>query len=190
MLVEKGQVGALKAVGEDWPDVRSDEEESAYTDEEYAVTNSGDESLRLQETGDEAADEGGEEDAEAEDLPTEPEGNAAGPVAGSKCGTTGPSSGLDCNATPANTDEDSIDSDVEYSRGEVHKERVVKGNVSNFMMIECVNITSFERNMRALMKSKAKTIFFQEHKIRASSLARGRGDPEATRMGHVVQPER
>ena len=96
----------------------------------------------------------------------------AGPVAGSTRGATGSSSGLDCNVTPAKMDEDSIDSDVEYSRGEVHKERVVKGNVSNFMMIECVNITSFERNMRALMKSKATAIFFQEHNSRAVDVTR------------------
>ena len=69
-------------------------------------------------------------------------------------------------------EEDHIDSDIEYSRGKVHKERIARGNVTNFMMIECVNITSFEKNMRALMKSKATAIFFQEHKIRSADVAR------------------
>ena len=40
------------------------------------------------------------------------------------------------------------------------------------MMIECINITSLEHNMKALMKSKAKAIFFQGHKVKAKDVAR------------------
>ena len=39
-------------------------------------------------------------------------------------------------------------------------------------MLECINITSFEHNMQALFKSKAKAIFFQEHKIRKKDVER------------------
>ena len=33
-------------------------------------------------------------------------------------------------------------------------------------MFECMNITSFEMQKDALFRSKAKVIFFQEHKVR------------------------
>ena len=131
---------------DDWPDIRSDEEESAGTEEEYACTNSGDESLQLQETEDEAE---------------EGEGSEGG--------------GIEVGATQNGEEADTVESDVEDDRGVIHKERAGNGNESDYLMLECVNITSFEHNTKALFKSKAKAIFFQEHKTRKKDVAKDQG---------------
>ena len=126
-----------------WPDQRSDEEESPGSEEDYACTNSGDESLRLQETEDEANEGEGSE-----------------------------GEGIELDATQKDEERDTVVSDVENDRGVIHKERAGDGNESDYLMLECINITSFEHNMQALFKSKAKAIFFQEHKIRKKDVER------------------
>ena len=46
------------------------------------------------------------------------------------------------------------------------QERARKGEEEQFVMLGSVNATSLKQNMGALIKSKAKVILFQEHKIR------------------------
>ena len=44
--------------------------------------------------------------------------------------------------------------------------REAKGKGEGYVLMENINVTSFGQNKQALIQSKAKVIFFQEHKVR------------------------
>ena len=59
-----------------------------------------------------------------------------------------------------------IESEVENCRGRICKERGVEGKGEEYAIMENINVTSLDQNKEALIKSKAKVIFSQEHTIR------------------------
>ena len=56
-----------------------------------------------------------------------------------------------------------VHSENEGNGGRIHRERQVLGEAENIVMAEVVNITSFDQNKEALIRSKAKVVFVQEH---------------------------
>ena len=72
------------------------------------------------------------------------------------------------NGGEKEVEDDAIQSENEASGGRIHRERQILGEIENTLMAEVVNITSFDQNKEPLLESKAKVIFFQEHKVRRS----------------------
>ena len=65
-----------------------------------------------------------------------------------------------------------MQSENEQSGGRIHRQRKALGEEEMVLMTEVINITSFEKNKEALIRSKAKVIFFQEHKVKKMEVGR------------------
>ena len=55
---------------------------------------------------------------------------------------------------------------MERCRGIIWKAREANGKGEEYALMENINVASFDQHKEALIQSKAKVIFFQEHKVR------------------------
>lgn len=134
----------------DSEDHEADEPDDKWS---YAATESGDESFKPADIEDEAeeeqVDEGGADD---EPPPTEPQ--------------------VEEGAQDAVEEESS---DLENSPWAFQKKRRATGRIAEFLSVESINVTCFDRQMEALIESKVDVIFFQEHKVRTRDVRRLKG---------------
>ena len=65
-----------------------------------------------------------------------------------------------------------VESDDECTKNRWEKEWTLKERVAHYFKMEVINVTSFATQMETLVFSKAKVIFFQEHKIRKKEMPR------------------
>ena len=63
-------------------------------------------------------------------------------------------------------EEKEVERDVGKRRGRIWKEREAKGKGEVYAQMENMNVTSLDEHKEAPIQSKAKVIFFQEHKAR------------------------
>ena len=76
-----------------------------------------------------------------------------------------------------------------YNRPAMMKKRRAEGKTAEFLPCECVNITSMEKQVEALISSLASIIFFQEHKLRRTAVRSMRRQlKEAGWMMHCTPP--
>ena len=124
------------------------EQEGEQEEEEgsYAVTMSGDESFKPKETEDEAESEQESEEDEAGDE-EEMQESGGEESAGEE-----------------------VESEDERTKNRWLKEWTLAGKVANYFIMEVVNVTNLAMQMETVILSKAKVIFFQEHKVRRKDL--------------------
>ena len=60
-------------------------------------------------------------------------------------------------------EESAMSSDEEKARSKTPEEKAKQRAVAGTLKLECVNVTSFEKQMEVLIRSEAMVIFFQEH---------------------------
>ena len=131
----------------------------------YAGSKSGDESSRPQLTDDE------------ETAPEDEADQGEESVGGQEIQSPSP--------PPVHEETDPGEQEVDIgscegtSRSRILKERMRLGRGSDFMTLEVINITNFDKQMDALIDSKAKVIFFQEHKTLKKDVKRIRRDLKA-----------